>query len=215
MPRQGPRLAVDQRRVLGLLRAAATAVRQDPGVERADVFRGLLRPPGSRSLPGQPAAPAAFDAVLLIQTCDPATATTLATAPAVTDLVSELEAAGSGTLLFTASNARRIGDVDHDRPGVFLFNYFTADDVDANLHAWNYTAGWFQDQTGLDNSTVLRPLGPASHAGGFSLINHCRWDHLRDVVPALVLRPSFRTFVLRTFAQHRTAPHPVLYRLDR
>ena len=78
-----------------------------------------------------------------------------------------------------------------------------------------YTAGWFQDQTGLDNSTVLRPLDPAQSTGGYSLVNHCRWDRLRDVLPALVLKPSFRTFVLHTFAEHRTAPHPVLYRLDR
>lgn len=152
--------------------------------------------------------------MLLIQTGDPASAAALLPAGLVTSLSNRLEAAGASTLAFAGSNVRRMGDVDHDRPGVFLFNYFTADDVQANLHAWSDTAGWFQDQTGLDNSTVLRPLHPAPLAGGYCLVNHCRWDRLRDIVPALLLKPSFRTFVLRTFAQHRTAPHPVLYRLD-
>ncbi len=196
------------------MHTAAQGLRQDPRVQRADVFRGVLRPPGTRPLPGQHPPLPAFDAVLLVQTEDPAGAAALAGVDALTDLVGELEAAGAATLAFAASNARRIGDVDHDRPGVFLFNYFTADEVEANLHAWQFTAGWFQDQTGLDNSTVLRPLDPSA-PGSYTLVNHCRWDRLRDILPALVLKPSFRTFVLRTFAEHRTAPRPVLYRLAR
>lgn len=200
-----------RRALLSLMHDAAQGLRQDPGVQCADVFRGVLRPPGTRSLSGQQPPLPAFDAVLLVQTEDPAGAAALARVGVLTDLVGELEAAGAVTLAFAASNARRIGDVDHDRPGVFLFNYFTADEVEANLHARQFTAGWFQDQTGLDNSTVLRPLDPSA----CTLVNHCRWDRLRDVLPALVLRPSFRTFVLRTFAEHRTAPRPVLYRLAR
>lgn len=198
-----------RRALLDLMSAVATALQGDSRVERADVFRGLLRPPGTRSLPGHDAAPAAFDAVLLVQTTDPATADAVLNSEPITDLLKDLEVAGTTTLPFAAANVRRIDDVDHERAGVFLFNYFTADDVQANLHAWAYTAGWFQDQTGLNNSTVLRPAGAA---GGYSLINHCRWDRLRDVLPALVLTPSFRTFVLRAFADHCTAPHPVLYR---
>ncbi|GAA1213893.1 hypothetical protein [Rhodoglobus aureus] len=61
-----------------------------------------------------------------------------------------------------------------------------ADDADVNvnvnLHAWQYTAGWFQAETDLDNSTVFSELGDNSL---FALINHCRWDRLavlpRDV----------------------------------
>lgn len=201
-----------RRTLLSVLHTAAAQLRRDRRVDSADVFRGLLRPPGTRTLPGQKAADPAFDAVLLARTTDPAAAEALVRSEPATRLLAHLQAAGAVTLAFAASNTRRIGDVDHDRPGIFLFNYFTADDVEANLHAWGYTAGWFREQTGLDNSTVLRPAGPA---GGYSLVNHCRWDRLRDVLPALVLKPSFRAFVLRTFANHRTAPHPVLYRLDR
>ena len=39
----------------------------------------------------------------------------------------------------------------------FLFNYFYADDSEQNIKVWDYTAGWFQYQTGLDNSTVILP----------------------------------------------------------
>jgi len=210
-----PALPSTRRRfLLGMMRATALELRRHPQVERADVFRGLLRPPGTRSVPGQRAASTAFDVVLLVQTRHPDGAAALAATAGLTELVRELEAAGASTLAFPASDVRRLGDVDHDRPGVFLLNYFTADDVETNLNAWSHTAGWFQDQTRLDNSTVLRPLDPAGGAGGFSVVNHCRWDRLRDVLPALVLRPSFRTFVLRTFAEHRIAPHPVLYRLE-
>lgn len=201
-----------RRTALSLLRTAAVQLRREEQVQSADVFRGLLRPPGTRSLLGQRTSSPMFDAVLLVRTTDPATAEALSGSTPVTRLLADLEAADAATLTFTATNTRRIADVDHERPGIFLFNYFTAEDVETNLHAWEYTAGWFQDQTGLDNSTVLRPADPAN---GYSLVNHCRWDRLRDVLPALILKPSFRTFVLRTFAEHRTAPHPVLYRLDR
>jgi hypothetical protein len=83
----------------------------------------------------------------------------------------------------------------------------------ANLFAWQYTAGWFEDQTGLDNSTVLRPVDPDGVP--YSLVNHCRWDRLRDVLPSLLFKRSFRGFVLRVFAENRVAPRPILYTLLR
>ncbi|NYD24869.1 hypothetical protein [Kineococcus aurantiacus] len=212
-----------RRALLSLLHAGAEQLRspagREAGVERADVFRAVLRPPG-RGRPfarrtadraGDAGGGDLLDAVLLVQTRDPSTAAARLRSDAIGDLRRRLEAAGAATVVFTGSNVRRIGDVEHDRRGIFLFNYFSAEDTEENLHAWQYTAGWFQEQTGLDNSTVLQPAGPA---GGYSLINHCRWEHLRDVLPALVLEPSFRRFVLRTFADHRTAANPVLYRLD-
>ena len=213
-----------RRTLLALLHAAAEVLRREEGVERVDVFRAVLRPPGTGRAPArQSAGPildpvtgtvpgAVLDAVLLVQTRDLATATAQLHTAQVADLRARLKACAASTLVFAGVNVRRIGDVEHERAGIFLFNYFSAADTEENLHAWQYTAGWFQEQTGLDNSTVLRPVGPA---GGYRLVNHCRWDRLRDVVSALVFRPSFRRFVLRTFAEHRVAAHPVLYRLDR
>lgn len=71
--------------------------------------------------------------------------------------------------------------------------------------------GWFHDETGLDNSTVLQPT--AGSRVPYTLVNHARWDRLRDVLPALLLRRSFRSFVLRVFADNRVTPNPILYRL--
>lgn len=201
-----------RRWILDLMHAAARGLRADPGVTRADVFEGLLRPPGQASHGGNGGVPDAdFDAVLLVETTTVAAAATLRADQRLVALVGELRQAEVGILVFAGSNARRIGPVDHDRQGVFLFNFFSADSVESNLFAWQFTAGWFQDQTGLDNSTVLQPL--EAEAVPYTLVNHCRWDRMRDVLPHLVGKRSFRNFVLRVFADNGVTPRPILYRL--
>lgn len=200
--------------ILALMRTAAAALRDDPRVVRADVFEGTLRPPGRRPNAAGPDIPDAdFDAVLLVETVDIAGATDLPGDGVLARLEADLREAAARTLVFAGSNARRIAVVDHERQGVFLFNYFSARDVTANLFAWQYTAGWFQDQTGLDNSTVLQPVEPDGVP--YTLVNHCRWDRLRDVVPALLFKRTFRSFVLRVFGENHVAPRPILYRLHR
>ena len=47
----------------------------------------------------------------------------------------------------------------------------------------------------------------------YRLINHARWDRLRDVLPSLLLKPSFRTYVLAHFRANGVAAMPILYRL--
>ena len=201
-----------RRAVLALMRAAATALHRDPRVVRADVFEGLLRAPGRNSSSAALNAPVAdFDAVLLIETRTVTDATDLRVDTVVAEPLTELHATAARTLVFAASNVRRIGPVEHDRRGVFLFNYFSAPDVETNLFAWQHTAGWFQEQTGLDNSTVLQPVEPQTIP--YSVVNHCRWDHLGEVLRPLLLKRSFRSFVLRVFADNGVAPRPILYKL--
>lgn len=110
-----------------------------------------------------------------------------------------------------AKNIRRTGDVNHDKQGVFLFNFFYADNVDQNLGIWEYTAGWFEDQTGLHNSTLLRTQEDGSRL--YSVINHCRWDKLSDVLPSLIFKRTFKTYVLANLEANNTAPTPILYKL--
>lgn len=126
-------------------------------------------------------------------------------------LVADARENAHNVMCISASNTRRIGPVDHSRNGVFLFNYFYADSLDINLQVWNYTAGWFQDQTGLDNSTVLLP--DEANQVPYTIINHCRWDGLRNILPALLFNRSFKPFVLSNFEQNNTAAIPVLYKL--
>jgi hypothetical protein len=47
----------------------------------------------------------------------------------------------------------------------------------------------------------------------YTLINHCRWDRLGDVLPSLIFKRSFRDFVLAHFDANDTAPMPILYKL--
>lgn len=199
-----PRRAAALRR----LRELASGIRTDPRVLEVATFRGTVRPPGDRSRPGHWHGPVEYDAVLLARTTDEQSAEELIQSPAVMTVRRDF----SDAVAIAGVNIRRIADVDHSRPGVFLFNFFTADTVEANLTAWQDTAGWFHDVTGLDNSTVIRPTAGTTQ---FSLINHCRWDHYANVLPALMFRPSFRAFVLKTFRAHAVAPHPALYALDR
>ena len=81
-------------------------------------------------------------------------------APTYMKMENTIRAAASYVHIVSATNARHIGPVDHARQGTFLFNHFYADSVVQNLEVWNYTAGWFQAETGLDNSTVLLPDDP-------------------------------------------------------
>ncbi|MCB1513010.1 MAG: hypothetical protein KDJ36_19105, partial [Hyphomicrobiaceae bacterium] len=76
---------------------------------------------------------------------------------------------------------------------------------------WDYTAGWFMDQTGLDNSVLTRPLD--QKGAKYTIVNHCRWDGLGDIVPSLLFKKSFRNYVLAHFEANDTAAIPVLYRL--
>lgn len=84
------------------------------------------------------------------------------------------------------------------------------DDTDIVLAVWRYTAGWFQRHTALPNSTLLRPL--PGQDGDFSVVNHASWPRLRSFLPALLLRPSFRTFVLANFKANGVAAQPIMYR---
>jgi hypothetical protein len=122
-----------------------------------------------------------------------------------------IEEAAMDTYTVTATNVKRIGAVNHDAQVVFLFNYFFADDTARNLAVWKYTAGWFQKETGLDNSTVLLPR--EGERCDYNIINHCRWDRLRDVLPSLLFKRSFRSYVLANFETNRVAAMPILYRM--
>lgn len=183
------------------------------GVREVTLFSAVVIPPGRgaflRQRPGVRIA--RFDLVVFVETDTTERAARLGGEPTWLTLKRELDHASADVLDVSAANARNMGRVDHQRRGVFLFNFFYADDQRQNLAVWERTAGWFQKETGLDNSLLLRPDNPAQT--GYSIINHCRWDRLRDILPDLLLKASFREYVLRYFEANRTAPMPILYRL--
>jgi hypothetical protein len=200
-------------RLLQDLKTLAQTLCTQRDVLDATVFKALIVPPGRGAfLKKHPhVAIARFDVVMLIEFVTIDAADHFKTTQLWTDALAMADQNARHSVNITASNTRHIGPVDHTRDGVFLFNYFYADSVDLNLKVWNYTAGWFQDQTGLDNSTVLLPRDASILP--YTLINHCRWDSLRDILPALLFNKSFKPFVLDNFEQNNTAAIPILYKL--
>jgi hypothetical protein len=198
---------------IGALKGAAKSLSAMDGVLDATVFKTWIAPPGrGEYLKQRPeVAIARYDLVLLLELENADTARAVR---ASDDWAAILDAAAKlarKSLVLSAKNVRRMGSVDHSRDGVFLFNYFYADNLAQNLAIWEYTAGWFQDQTGLDNSTLLVP--DADQGSDYMVINHCRWDRARDILPSLIFKKSFKQFVLANFNANRVAPIPILYRL--
>ena len=189
------------------------SVRTHPHVIGATLFDAILTPPGrGEYLRERPDLQRPiYDVVVLVETESLEHAKALGADRAWRAVEALLDSGDAGTAYhLTATNVRRIGPVNHEPDGVFLFNWFVADNREQNLAVWEYTAGWFQSETGLDNSTVLWPEDQSG--ADYSLINHCRWDSLASLLPSLVFKPSFRSYVLANFAANGTAAIPVLYR---
>ena len=198
-----------KREARALVLKLAKELEQDASVVRATVFVARLMPPGAHHPEG--VHKPAFDLVVLIETTDPAAAETLQGTPPYAELIAGLKARSDYLHVTRARNGRRIGSVDFSRDGVFLFNYFHGEEPNKLVPIWEYTAGWFEDRTGLDNSELLVP--EAGQGSEYGLINHCRWDHWHDIVPDLALRPTFKSYVLDNFAANGVSPMPILYGL--
>lgn len=185
-----------------------------PGVSSAVVFDAILVPPGRgkflRERPGKVHI-ARFDLAVLIETEDAEAAEAVRDLSAYREMRRAVREAASFVHEIEATNVRRIGPVDHKKNGAFLFNYFFADDTAQNLSVWEYTAGWFEQETGLDNSTVLLPK--AGEDCEYNIINHCRWDGLSDILPSLLFKRTFRSYVLANFEANDVAAMPIFYRL--
>jgi hypothetical protein len=203
-----------KKEVLVKAKDACTRLAREPGMKDAAVFTAILVPPGLGEYAKRRADRlhvARFDLAVLIK-CDNAdTVRRVQRHPAYEAMQRAIAESASYVHAITATNPRRIGPVDHTQPGVFLFNHFAADDLGQNLAVWDYTAGWFEVETDLDNSTVLLPDDPAQSQ--YSVINHCRWDRMRDVLPSLLFKKTFHSYVLDNFAANNVAAMPILYRL--
>ena len=201
------------RKLISTLTPKVAELGRQPGVE-ADLFRAQLVAPGmGHELLEKRAGrvtPAHFDVVVLVRTDDPEAAKALRDNATFKAIRSELAAASRHTHEIVARNVRRIADVDHDRRSVFLFNYFYADDNEVLVPVWEHTARWFVDNTRLPDSVVLEPI--EGESGEYGIINHASWPHYWTFLPHFILRPSFRRFVLATFAANGVAAQPILYR---
>jgi hypothetical protein len=109
-----------------------------------------------------------------------------------------------------ATCAKCVGDVDKSRQGLFLFNHFVAEDPDVALQLWDYLADWYRIETGLDNSTLLTPIGAADYV----FVNHARWDYsLPRFMVHQFTKPSFFSYVRANLQANRVGAMPILYRI--
>jgi hypothetical protein len=195
--------------LLTRLRTLAYQLARLGAVKTATVYRAVLLTPPAGSAKQTPHR-ARYDVVVLIETTSPAVLGEVQATQPYQLLVEAVTEAATDVHVMPARCPRRVGDVDKTRQGLFLFNYFVADDAAVALQLWDYLAGWYAVETGLDNSTLLEPIGEADYV----FVNHARWD---DSLPRFMLRqltkPSFRTYVLANLQANRTGAMPILYRL--
>jgi hypothetical protein len=208
-PRPFPAKSENRTALIGRLHSLANELERLDSVVKATVYRALLSPPPAGYAKTARHA-ARFDVITLVETTSPGAIADVETAGAYKQLAEELDGMANYLDIMRARCAKRIGDVDKTRPGLFLFNYFVAEEVDVALELWDYMAGWYMTETGLDNSTVLQPIGEAEY--GF--VNHARWSY---GLPRLFLhqmtKPSFRSFVLANLEANRTGSMPILCRI--
>ena len=180
----------------------------------AVVFKARIIPPGKGKFiehRKDQVHVAKYDFAILIETSSPDAIENIKKSSSYKEIEKVIKRASSCTHIVTATNIKHIGPVNHYKQGIFLFNYFFADNLQQNLAVWEYTAGWFQQETGLDNSTVLLPVD--MEPSNYTIINHCRWDKMTDILPALIFKKSFRSYVLDNFFANNVAAMPVLYKI--
>lgn len=216
--RPGPvlRRGADKTRLESRLKGLGRQLEQADTVEKVTVYDATVIPPLERLAQARQRADAfeipRFDVVVLVDTVSVAAIPDVQATTAYRTIIDELRISAQRTRVTAARNAKRIGDVDRTRQGTFIFNHFVADDPDVMLELFDYLAGWYEAETGLDNSVLLVPL--EEEKSPYAAINHARWD---GSPPRLAWRQaskkSFRGYVLDNLRANRVTAMPVLYRL--
>jgi len=200
--------------LLTALKALAQPLEQLDPVEKVTIFHAATMPrierlPYIKQRKHSIRIPR-FDIVVLIETKSVIATREVQTTPAYRALIDTLTSKAKRMHIMTARNAKRIADVDKTLPGLFLFNYFVADDVDVMLQLWDYLAGWYAVETGLDNSTLLVPL--EGESSDYLAINHARWDvSLLRILWREFSRFSFTFYVQENLEANRVGSIPVWY----
>ena len=204
-------------RLLARLKELARELERVDGVVKATAFRAIVMPPTARFSAyleerGGSLEIARFDVVLLVQTTSPEIARAVQETPEFRRLLRMVESEAEVVHTIAARNARRIGDVDTTRGGLFLFNHFAAEDRGVMLQLWEYLAGWYAAETGLDNTVALVP--ESGDGADYAIVNWARWDEspLRHFWHQLSKRTFWRYVTANLDANH-AASMPIYCRL--
>lgn len=202
--------------LLTRLKERARYLKELEAVETATVFETAAMPPLHR-LPyikehKDSIHLARFDVAVLIETKSPTAAREVQETQAYQTLMDAIQNAATDVHVMAARNEKRIGDVDKTNQGVFIFNHFVANDSDVMLDLFDYLAGGYVAETGLDNSTLLVPLDGEN--ADYVAINTARWDI--GIVRFLwreLTNKTLRSSVQTNLTANQVGSMPVLYKL--
>ena len=196
--------------LLERLKTFAQDLADQDEVDKVTVYDAILMPPPAGYARRHGVHHARYDVVALIETVSPEVIGQVQETEPYRVLHDALVAAATDVHVMAARCTRSLGDVDKSRPGLFLFNYFVAEDADLALSVWEHVSGWFTKQSGLDNSTLLQPIDKSDYV----FVNHARWDYgLPRLMLQQLAKPSFRSYVLTNLLVNRTGAMPVFYHL--
>lgn len=205
-----PRRTRRKTSLLSELKALAAGLERHEAVTGATVYRAALIPPPGQDARQLAARPARYDVAVLIETTAPAAISDVEADPRYQQILDVITSTAREHHLMRARCLRRVADVDKTRQGLFLFNYFAAEDPGVALDLWDHLAGWYAAETGMNNSTLLGPVSTADYV----FINHARWDLSLPVFAAKIFgKRTFRSYVLANLRANYTAAMPILYRL--
>lgn len=204
-----PRRSRRRQALLDELRVLAGELEPVEGVERVTVYRAVVVPPPQGFARDYAPRHARYDVAVLVEARSAELVGTVEAAEPFRRLLDAVRTVARDVHVLRGRCMKSLGDVDKGPGGLFLLNYFVAEDPEVALALWEHLAAWYQWATGLDNSTLLAPLEPDD----FVFVNHARWDRaLPRVALDQVLRPGFRSFVLPNLLVNRTGAMPVLLR---
>jgi hypothetical protein len=167
------------------LKQFASQLEQQPGIEKATVYKSIF-----------PNAP--FNLVVLIETNTVNDAKNLEEYAVYNQLKQTLAQNSSRFHSLTASNVRRLGDVDRNSQGLFIFNFFQSSqakpskaEIEKDTAVWDKEAVFFQ-QAGLNNSLLLAPVEGTS--SDYTVVNHARWNQggLMNLLWTVMTNPNLR-----------------------
>ncbi len=198
------------------IKTLSPALKKYENVLDVTLFKAALFPPGRNGrylndLNNDKKIHDKYDVVLLIELNSVSDIEQISNDPVYHSMVDAFNNLSSYHFIYKAENIRRIDTVDHKKNGIFLFNFFVAKHKSQNLGIWEYTAGWFQEQTNLNNSTLFSSIDDKPQ--DYSVINHCRWDSFINILPSLIFKKTFKTYVLDNFEANNVAAIPILYKL--
>jgi hypothetical protein len=138
-----------KRRIIKDLKATLASLKASRAVDDATLLKATIIPPGRGVyLKKRPDAHVArYDVAIVFELPSLDGATQFFKGPAFDNICRKMSGGVRPLYRMVGENIRRIGPVDHHRQGVFLINYFLAANQAQNLAVWEYTAGWFQDET--------------------------------------------------------------------